>query len=240
LPQERSIWILVDYSNLHRLDSERGVAYLAPAFLERLGDGRLAGFDRARIRFYGGWYESDELTVLAQNVVREMAESFPSVVQTGEKKIKVTTEIARSLISSPEHDLLHTYRRRLFPGNIKSVESPFENCVNTESCAIGNVAAFVNDRRCPGEECGVRPKHIFIRPEQKLVDSMIVADVIALASRREACAVISSDDDVWPGIRTALDFGIEIFHLQSKPGQITPEAYLEGVGENYIPLAYPN
>lgn len=239
MSQEKSIWILVDYSNLHRLDSQRGIAYLAAFFLERLGKNRLSAISRARIRLYGGWYERDKLTRLAQDIVADIAKAFPTVIQVAEVKIRVTVEIARSLVISPDHDFLHTYRPRPFPGNIKCADPPFVGCVDNENCPIVSVGTFVNMRECERDECGVRPKHVFSKPEQKLVDSMIVADVISLASRGEDCAIISSDDDIWPGIRTAVEYGNSVYHLHSKPGQMTPSNYVDGIGSNYTQLSYP-
>ena len=234
----KKIWFLVDYGNLYRLDLERGITYLASLFLERLGVDRLRHTTRANMRLYGGWYEKDSLTRLAQNILAEIDASFPMVVQTMGTRVLVTVELARSLVISPTHDLLHTYRPRQFPGSIKCTEPPFGGCIDNEHCPIYAVGKFVNNGKCISTGCGVRPKQIFSRPMQKLVDSMIVADVISLASRGHECAIVSSDDDIWPGIRTAAEYGHPIYHLHCKPNQSTPVHYTKGAAENYIQIIY--
>lgn len=234
----RPVWFLVDYGNLHDLDSKRGIRFLVSLFLERLGEDRLKHTSRANIRLYGGWYEEDSLTRLAQNILAEIDTGFPSIVQTMGSKVLVAVELARSLIASPKHDLLHTYRARQFSGNITCTEPPFSGCMNNEHCPIYAVSKFVNGKKCISEGCRVRPKQIFSRPTQKLVDSMIVADVISLSFRGHECAVVSSDDDIWPGIRTAVEYGHPIYHLHCKPNRSTPAHYTEGVTENYIQIMY--
>jgi hypothetical protein len=49
------------------------------------------------------------------------------------------------------------------------------------------------------------------------VDTMLVADIIHLASSGESCiSVVSSDDDLWPGMLTAMDFGSHIVQVCTK------------------------
>lgn len=209
-----------------------------PFFLERLGEDNLRQTDRVNIRLYGGWYEEKFLTQLAQRIQSEISTNFPAPVQIKSAKVVVTVDLARSLITSPKHDLLHTYRTRNFPRNIRCSEPPYDGCKNRETCPVDTISDFVNRNKCIIKECNVRPKQIFLRPTQKLVDSMIVADIISLASRNYACAVVSSDDDIWPGIRAAVEFGSPVYHLQSKPNRTTPTYYTEGVPENYLQVTY--
>ena len=54
---------------------------------------------------------------------------------------------------------------------------------------------------------------------------MLVADLIHLSASPQGVGVVSSDDDIWPGIRMALSAGASIFHIHSKKGQGTPEFY---------------
>ena len=51
-----------------------------------------------------------------------------------------------------------------------------------------------------------------------MVDTMMVADIIYIANRGdESLAVVTSDDDVWPGILSAMIAGVRVLHLQPKP-----------------------
>jgi uncharacterized LabA/DUF88 family protein len=59
------------------------------------------------------------------------------------------------------------------------------------------------------------PSDAFYRFEQKLVDTLIVADLAALAhATHQVIALASSDDDLWPGILLALELGSTVLHLQ--------------------------
>ena len=55
-------------------------------------------------------------------------------------------------------------------------------------------------------------------PAQKLVDTMLTADLIQV-SRPAAThiAVVTSDDDLWPGIYTALSQGATVHHVRPSP-----------------------
>ena len=58
---------------------------------------------------------------------------------------------------------------------------------------------------------------VLTRTEQKLVDTMLVADLIHLASSGEtSVAVVSSDDDMWPGMLMAMSHGAQIVHICTK------------------------
>ena len=49
-----------------------------------------------------------------------------------------------------------------------------------------------------------------------MVDTMMVADLIHLAAKAdEPLVVITSDDDLWPGILSALIHGTSVIHLQT-------------------------
>jgi uncharacterized LabA/DUF88 family protein len=78
---------------------------------------------------------------------------------------------------------------------------------------------------------------LLYRTEQKLVDTMIAADLFALhlqSSRR--IAVVTSDDDLWPPIKLLLQLGVQVFHIHTIPGRRTPQFYCRNAGTDYIQL----
>lgn len=71
------------------------------------------------------------------------------------------------------------------------------------------------------------------RVEQKLVDTMLVADLIHLAINGEmTIAVVSSDDDFWPGILSAMTLGAHVVHIGTKYAP-SHRMYLSSLGNNY-------
>jgi hypothetical protein len=73
------------------------------------------------------------------------------------------------------------------------------------------------------------------RPQQKLVDTMITVDAIYLAqSDPHLLCIVSSDDDLWPAIRTTVLLGRPTIHLHTKAGRRTPGYYATGSGVLYL------
>jgi uncharacterized LabA/DUF88 family protein len=73
---------------------------------------------------------------------------------------------------------------------------------------------------------------IFVKDEQKLIDTMLVADLVYLAtSNRQECrvAVVSSDDDMLPGIRTAVNAGARVFQIHTAANYLTEQSYVRGL-----------
>jgi hypothetical protein len=238
LKRAEFVLTLVDYANVDPLLKERGLEAIAWRICEVLGGAHLSGADRLRIRLYGGWYQGGELSKLAQGLAAELDASFPLPVRLpvggSTLLIRVDCELARSLIIEPGRDLFHTFRERGLPGGIKTINLPFPGCPSPEACAIGPICAFLRNSECPADGCSVRPRQVMHRGEQKLVDTMLVADLIQVASHDDRVAVISSDDDIWPGIRTGVALGCDLIHLQSKRGQHTPEFYKTSMPANYF------
>jgi hypothetical protein len=78
------------------------------------------------------------------------------------------------------------------------------------------VQHFVVHRKCPESHCSLTMEQFIARPEQKLVDSMIVSDLISLAVPGGSVAVVSSDDDLWPGMLVAMDIGAHVIQVCTK------------------------
>jgi hypothetical protein len=232
--------VLVDYANLDPLLKQRGLEAVAWEIIQVIGPSNLNPSEQVQIRFYGGWYQGDEFSKLAQQLAAEISQAFPQPMhlptQGSSMPLRVNVELARSLLVDPSRDLFHTYRPRGLPGGIECNAPPFPGCVCPTACLIEPLYPFFRDRTCPGKDCTVRPRHILTRPEQKLVDTMLVADLIHLSSQPEATTIVSSDDDIWPGIRMALSAGGAILHVHSKRGQGTPEFYRGRLPSTYQEL----
>ncbi len=231
------MWLLVDYGNIPQIEKNRGLPYVIDALVNRIGPSLLSENEQVNVRLYDGWYDGDTLSKHAQSVAEQIDEFSPAPVSvrgTDENlQVRVIVELARSLISDPATDILHTYRSRGFPTGIMCAPSPFEGCANQSECPWERLPTFLLERRCPADGCGMHPKRIISRPEQKLVDTMLTADLIELCLRDESPAIASSDDDMWPGISLSLSRGATVIHLQTKPGRKIHSSYTEGLPERY-------
>lgn len=180
-----------------------------------------------RCRLYGGWFDGDRQSKGAERLAQEMQQEFPRRIRVADGsrvvRMRVTMEFARSLIGDTV-SLTHTYRRRSMPAGLMCVDPPFRKCAHPTDCAIAGLAPFVNESKCPHPRCEVSPRNVLRRSEQKLVDSMLVVDLVTLGqTASELIVLVSSDDDMWPGLRAALLHNARILHVSARtPPQYQP------------------
>ena len=179
--------VLVDYDNV-RL-GRKGLRYFATRLLDHVGVRRCSAEPSIRCRLYGGWFDGARLSKRAQRLVPEIQNVFPRRMTVsdaeGAVRVRVTMELAISLIGD-RVALTHTYRRRSLPTGMVCARPPFTECAHPSRCAVATVAPFINEEECPHPRCDVTPFDLLGRNEQKLVDSMLVVDLIRLAQQAEA------------------------------------------------------
>ncbi len=214
------MYVLVDFDNLSPLMRSGQLLKVVDAILDA-SKPFLPATVRVFTRLYGGWYEEKILTHLAQRIVADAAGSFPTVINVATNpyptRVRVQVELAYSLLAEPNRNLLHTYREKGPPRGLRSNAPVAVGCANT-ACALSGIEKFVKRGKCPTQGCAIKIEDILYRAEQKLVDSMLTADLVFLAARGdgEPIVVVSSDDDVWPGVRTATQLGATIIHIRTK------------------------
>lgn len=100
----------------------------------------------------------------------------------------------------------------------RTLAVPWTDCANTAACgfSLHSTSNFATACTAPG--CIKTLGDILVRDEQKMVDTMIVADIAHLALRAKASdvVVVSSDTDMWPGVLLALRAGCSITHIHTK------------------------
>jgi len=115
-------------------------------------------------------------------------------------KCRIYCEIASALIDTPSDLLLHTFRQRKgMRSRLSVAQNP--NCANATSCTVNAVAQWSRGR-CQVKGCSVTAESVFTFNEQKLVDTLLCCDLVALAARgaRDPVFLISDDDDMIPAI----------------------------------------
>jgi hypothetical protein len=224
--------ILVDYDNIEDYDRRVGLHYVIEKIVTKISPSEVPG-KHILVRLYGGWYENNRLTTLAQTLATQIAGIFPTVLVLSDRttQIIVNVEMAYSLISQPNKHLFHTFRRRTMPSGL--------GCYNpsTLSCSDKNCPLLTTYDFFKKDMCGlckkIKPHDLFFKNEQKLVDTMLTSDLIFSAKTNNPIAIVSSDDDFWPGILTALAYGISVTQIHTK-GQGTNSYYLGMATRNYI------
>jgi hypothetical protein len=235
------VQVLVDYDNVPKDISIKGPRFLADLIQTRLisfSPTSFPGDVRLNIRFYGGWYASAIRSSRANQLLAAIQSQFPMIVQDPKlsRKIILNASLAESLLAVPNHLLVHTFRRRSgVPPLVCNTPSGL-NCSNP-SCPAGPLSVLINSKGCPIAGCTKGIGDFLSRAEQKLVDTMLVSDMIHLAfSREPMLAVVSSDDDLWPGMLTAMSSGSHIFHITTGYPSTSP-MYLGTMNATYQSLS---
>lgn len=219
--------VLVDFDNLpSELQTDR-VCRLAEKLVDAVCD-HLEHHDSAiNIRLYGGWYNEKTLTHKAHRVISAMGSDFPYprgvVTSSSTRTITVRAELAYSLLAYPRKVLTHTFRTREAPKRFECCDPKQKGCTADE-CSLSAMPALFRTGMCPRAGCAVSRQALFSpSQEQKLVDSMIVCDMLAHSrSGAGPVAVVSTDDDMWPGILTAMCFGTPVLHVWAKQSTRLP------------------
>lgn len=202
--------------------------------LSKLAPSNMASVNRISCRLYGGWLNRRSLSKKAQRLSKQIDQYFPSALTLSDQtNVIVEVELARALACDPLHNFTHTFRIRSNP-EFKVKRFPLRECVEPLSCRIMNVNSFVYNNICPRKNCDVSPETAFYRAEQKLVDSMIVVDLVHYAMNlKDHLVVVSGDDDMWPGIRYALLQKAMITHLVPRSPNLQKSPYQRLHTENY-------
>ncbi|MGN7887494.1 hypothetical protein [Dyadobacter sp. 22481] len=224
--------VLVDYDNLDPRDRKRGLIFIVENTLSKFNKSEIAE-KNVQIRLYGGWYENNVITRRAQDINIEIVNDFPRSVLLDDNKTAVITNVtlALSLAIEPRVHLLNTFRKRGVPSGLHTNHPRTTGCPSA-ACPVVHVHNFVKTGVC--SSCSLAtPENIFYRAEQKLVDTMITSDMIAIGHQEKHFCIVSSDDDFWPGIFSAVIGGSVVYHMHTK-GRHTPPHYSSTVSSNYF------
>lgn len=214
------MYLLVDWDNLADRDRLSGARYIAEKAwdaLRRVAPAVAAATSRLDVRYYGGWRGWNGVsnpTPTATSLSGEIQAQFPFVLRN--PNVTISGALAESLLCRPRQVLPHTLRHREEPPRMTCHRPAAVGC-SIVSCSLSTLPDFFANRQCPEPTCGRPIQDFMTRVEQKLVDTMLVADLIHLAVGGEsALGVVSSDDDLWPGLIAAIDRGTQVVHLRTK------------------------
>ena len=235
--------VLVDFDNLRGKWRRRPLRRVIELIVAKLDLSDLEGGSVFRVRLYGGWFLKKRSSPNANRVSGELNSSdLPTSVKVSDAGaaywVQVRVELATALALDPKQDLTHTYRPRSGLPSLRCQKLPFDGCEYPHDCEIRAVRGFVRGMQCPAPNCSTSLSRVLWRPEQKLVDSMMVADLARYAKYPERpVVVVSGDDDLWPGIRVALLGGVRVTHLIPDGHKRQSQMYNELTTELYSRLA---
>ncbi len=243
LTRKKFINVLIDYDNVLQSDRQKGLNYVVKSILKKLPKSVLPHGTYIVVRLYGGWYRLNQLSRYAQDLSIQIKRHYPGTLALGtanmRRSVFVSVVLARSLLIDPSRDILNTYRVRGVPSNLRPKAFPFQACAQNAMCPLAGAHTLLQTGRCPDSSCGVIIADVITRREQKLVDTMLTADLIhAASSGTSDIVVVSNDDDLWPGIRTAIYLGAFVHHIHPQKGRSTPTYYSSTVKKNYSQYSF--
>ncbi len=218
--------VFIDYDNLRQDQKSAGMLDVVTKVLVLVPWDHSITRGRCEVRVYGGWYEGDQMTQLAQNLSAELQREFPAIIRVpfGNNTLALgaNAELAVSLLQEPGHHLFNTYRRKGKPANVR-VEKPNDvGCVDA-ACVLPQMRKLLKSGNCPKEGCAVSNCDLVYRHEQKIVDTMLTCDLIHSVDRVSGRVIlVSGDDDFLPPLRTVLLRGGAAVRCHPKPSTQRP------------------
>jgi hypothetical protein len=227
--------ILIDFDNIDYQMRQAGIRSVCTRVIQGIVGKRGEMPEHCRFRLYGGWYDGDQMTKGAQSLSTEIQAEFPNVIRWSGRRVTgnciADVELACSLAVDPGRKLTHTFRVRRFEDKVRCDTMLLAKC-NHDPCLVRAIGQFFTNKKCANPRCYMTPGDLLSKEEQKMVDTMLTADLIYLATHGERdLAVVSSDDDLWPGIQTALLSGARVVHLHTREQQRTRPNYSTGLME---------
>lgn len=215
--------VFADYDNIDVPTKRRGLEHIADRIVRAVSQLPIQPQPKIDVRLYGGWFVGPYLSKMGQDLSVEVSDIFPKVLSTpwnGKRErqpVIINFHIARSLTACEQVPLHHTFRRRAFGGKLHFSRRATTVCAD-EDCPLIVIEKFLSQQSCPTSGCMVKQIDVIERHEQKLVDTMLVSDLIYWAGRQNhpLLAVLSSDDDMWPGIRTSIALTRPIIQLHTE------------------------
>jgi hypothetical protein len=230
--------ILVDYDNvppqrsatLHRLVLD--VIAAVPSAVS-------TSAARAHIRFYGGWDTfNSTATQRAQSLAAQIVGVLPLLLPATAARpqpLTVTAELARSSYWLPHFPLLDTYRPRNPGQTIRPVRP--SSC-GFAHCTLQHGLSILTAYQC-SPACPVSPLQSIVKDEQKQIDTLMVADLIhSSMTTSEPLVVVSSDDDLWPGIFAAISLRVPIVRMYTKKSVSQCSVTYEGILQKLASSTY--
>ena len=219
----RTLAVLVDFDNLDPNLTSAGPVSVAKLLVPLIPVAVLDRHDAIQARMYGGWRSQGTLTTGAQRLIPDIRAASPCVVgrpgaNTG-PPLRVIVELAEGPMGTAillEETLVRDRGLRKF-----RARSTWPECLNPgRSCGMSLHSSLSHSTRCTVLGCGSRLSNVLVRDEQKMVDTLLVADLAyqALAVKATDVVVVTSDTDMWPGILLAATAGCKIVHIHTRPG----------------------
>lgn len=219
-------------------DHELNIDALRRGLIKFREDHLPSSIQELSVRLYGGWYadgdgrETDAANMLAR-ILRNIGRR--------ERTTRFAFELARQPLATST-PLYATLRLTPWSGkNLRFRELPDCHLLPSSCAAIATLKSWARRGKCPQDGCSVHTKDFVFQLGQKMVDTLMVADVVFSAHKESVpIAVVSMDDDMVPGLLTAAEVLRPTDFFLLRFGRRHPSPYdplLESVGVTIVDYA---
>lgn len=197
--------IIIDYNNVFTCDSctpEEIEITLNDVINRALNNS--SQIDEFYIRIYGGWYQNEMLTDRGSDVMLKFSQINPIPNLYENRRIKGNIEFVEQ-IYGVDFSWKNTYREKAGPRLIIRKDKHNSHCTNNkEKCPVEILAKFTkhNARICNVEGCQTKNMDVFSQIGQKMVDTMMVCDILTYGEEEdtEFIYVLTDDVDLYPSL----------------------------------------
>ncbi len=218
-----SLTVLMDFDNIDRALIGSGPIAMARAIALSIPASVTRNYETITARLYGGWRSNGLLTNAAQRLIPNIRSDSPSSLAVAgaedRTSVRLNVELAERPLGSTRM-LTETFVKDRGLRNFRSRTHPWNRCECQSDCGMKSFAGLNHKGNCPKLDCSVSLGDVLVRDEQKMVDTMMVADLayISLVERAKNVVVVSSDTDMWPGVMLALRAGCYVLQIHTKAG----------------------
>ena len=200
----RKCLILVDYANIDwmKIDFFKFICTICKTLNNSI--------EFLTFRLYGGWFYDENVSDQRLEAIRKVSQ-WPKLIRIENSIIRISYLFADYLIGYENNEkasIRRTYiERKAKVSGIKIKSDNNLNICSNKNCSIRITRKWLSSlKACVSTNCQKRFNDIFIRYEQKQVDSHILCDFLA-SIRDESYSnilLMSSDVDLMPGIQVAI------------------------------------
>lgn len=230
--------VLVDYDNVPSSVWAPGPIQAASALCAYLPAAVVGSEPQITVRLYGGWKTKSVSTRVAQALIPQLASgSHTFIPRPGHSisapPIRLVVELALAPLGS-QTPFDTTLARDRSIRSFRPKQAASSPCHLPRACGLSFLSNLTHRTACSSAGCGATVQDLLVRDEQKMVDTLMVADMAhaTFVDRDADIVVITSDTDIWPGVLLALRAGCAVTQIHAKPNMQTPAALL-----NMLPRA---
>jgi uncharacterized LabA/DUF88 family protein len=234
--------VLVDFDNVDPMLRRAGPVNFAKSLVAAIPPSITTKHGALLVRLYGGWRSQGILTTSAQRLVPDIRGASPANVVVADAgvltNVRLAVELSEKAMGSNAL-FTDTLAKERGLRSFRTRTSPWHECEDVTACGFRGYANASSSTSYAHVTCGVRLDDILVRDEQKMVDTMIVADIAykALVDKVSDIVIVSSDTDMWPGVMLALRAGCYVTHVHTRSGGKT-QRHLLNTLEGHMGMFY--